>query len=390
MGEAEFTAGRTPIMPGTLIPPDPARDKAHFYHWLDAFRAIAAVMVMVSHARDMVFQDYPGQLWAMPFYLATSFGHTGVVLFFVMSGFWISQSVETRIDRPDFWRSYLIARLSRLWLVLLPALLLGGALDLIGRVVLDLPAYSVPIGSHSLDGDVATRLTLPIFLGNAAFLQTILVPVFGSNGPLWSLAFEFWYYLWFPVLFILSTRRRSIPWLLLLPCLAVAFKLDVALGFLVWLLGVAARKLELPGSVSQGRRQGVLAATTALLLAGMAANGVLKSAVPDLLLGALFAAHIIALRAARLRFPAWLGALAAYGRKSSFSLYAIHFPLVLLLAAWADGTQRYPLGGPAFAIFFGIVLTCLIAAWAFSALTERHTDAVRALAERRLPAPGAA
>jgi peptidoglycan/LPS O-acetylase OafA/YrhL len=39
-----------------------------------------------------------------------------------------------------------------------------------------------------------------VLLGNLVFLQAILVPTWGSNGPLWSLAFEFWFYIWFPTL----------------------------------------------------------------------------------------------------------------------------------------------------------------------------------------------
>ena len=34
---------------------------------------------------------------------------------------------------------------------------------------------------------------------NAFFLQTIVGPTFGSNGPLWSLAYEWWYYVLFPL-----------------------------------------------------------------------------------------------------------------------------------------------------------------------------------------------
>jgi peptidoglycan/LPS O-acetylase OafA/YrhL len=34
---------------------------------------------------------------------------------------------------------------------------------------------------------------------NAFFLQTIAGPTFGSNGPLWSLAYEWWYYVLFPL-----------------------------------------------------------------------------------------------------------------------------------------------------------------------------------------------
>src|SRR5207302_10791525 len=32
------------------------------------------------------------------------------------------------------------------------------------------------------------------------------VPAFGTNGPLWSLAFEFWFYALYPLLLLLSVR----------------------------------------------------------------------------------------------------------------------------------------------------------------------------------------
>jgi peptidoglycan/LPS O-acetylase OafA/YrhL len=46
---------------------------------------------------------------------------------------------------------------------------------------------------------LAPNYTATTFVGNLAFLQTIAVPIFGTNGPMWSLANEFWYYLIFPL-----------------------------------------------------------------------------------------------------------------------------------------------------------------------------------------------
>ena len=43
-------------------------------------------------------------------------------------------------------------------------------------------------------------LTLRHVFANVLFMQTVMAPVFGSNGPLWSLANEFWYYVTFPFL----------------------------------------------------------------------------------------------------------------------------------------------------------------------------------------------
>ena len=58
------------------------------------------------------------------------------------------------------------------------------------------------------------HLDAATFWGNLVFLQTILVPTYGTNALLWSLANEFWYYMLFPLLAVLihgwysGIRRR--------------------------------------------------------------------------------------------------------------------------------------------------------------------------------------
>ena len=74
-------------------------------------------------------------------------------------------------------------------------------------------------------------LTWPVLAANALFLQTIVaarnaphpVPTFGSNGALWSLSYEFWYYLAFPLLVLPAGQE---------PVLEDARLLG--LGLLVW------------------------------------------------------------------------------------------------------------------------------------------------------------
>jgi peptidoglycan/LPS O-acetylase OafA/YrhL len=80
-------------------------------------------------------------------------------------------------------------------------------------------------------------------IGNYAFLQGIYVPTFGSNGPLWSLANEFWYYIAFPFLVCalwprLSAAQRLLNVLLLIAILAFVHP-QIALMGLIWLMGVA-------------------------------------------------------------------------------------------------------------------------------------------------------
>ena len=115
---------------------------------LDLVRGLAAFLVVISHARNLLFVDYSDlpahPLWTTVFYTITRAGHQSVVIFFVLSGYLVGGSVLRTVERRTWsWTSYLTHRLVRLWVVLLPGLL---ALHHEGRVpLLDLlAAVTVP------------------------------------------------------------------------------------------------------------------------------------------------------------------------------------------------------------------------------------------------------
>jgi peptidoglycan/LPS O-acetylase OafA/YrhL len=160
-------------------------------------------------------------VFAVP-YVLTAAGHQAVVIFFVLSGFLIGGTIRHAFDRGQWsWASYLTHRLVRLWVVLLPGLMLCLLWDTLG-------------GSAGTD----TAITL---IGNMFFLQGVIVPAFGSDGPLWSLANEFWYYVLFPLgltAVLPSTRPRTrlvTAALFLLLCLWLRTTLLPL--FPIWLLG---------------------------------------------------------------------------------------------------------------------------------------------------------
>ena len=94
--------------------------------------------------------------------------------------------------------------------------------------------HDVDLGDKNAVGR-GVDLSFIAFLGNLVFLQDLYVPTFGSNWPLWSLANEFWYYLWFPALFMIVKRRRQ--GLMAVSRLAVVLMPGLLPGFLVWLIG---------------------------------------------------------------------------------------------------------------------------------------------------------
>ena len=228
------------------------------YVWLDLLRGLSALAVCAGHLRAAMFLDYSALESATSmgtdlFYFATSLGHQAVMAFFVLSGFFVGGSILKNSDNFHF-QDYLVARLSRLWVVLLPALIFTFFIDLY------INAYhpSVMSGGHYpalSSGPVGeASSTWSTLFSNIFFLQTIYAPVFGSNGPLWSLAFEFWYYMIFPLFMIavgyieLSIARRLLALFVLL-LIGVFVAPNVIELFPIWLFGVVVYLIYTKGDV---------------------------------------------------------------------------------------------------------------------------------------------
>ena len=184
---------------------------------MNTVRFLAAFIVVIFHLRTLFIEDFGDAtdqgVVTMGLYALLSLGHQAVIVFFVLSGYWVGGSVIKGLRRGTFnVAAYSSARLVRLWLVLLPALVLTFGLDSVGRVLHGgSDVYSGSAEYHSLlpaDG-IATHTSWSAALGNATFLQDVYVPTFGSNSPLWSLAAEFWYYLAFPAALVLVWRGVS-------------------------------------------------------------------------------------------------------------------------------------------------------------------------------------
>jgi len=143
---------------------------------LNTSRWFAALLVLICHARHIVMVDFKDvqdkDLLAKGFYFVTSLGHEAVVLFFIVSGLLVGALTL------DKWRTYsapgmadyFVHRLSRIYIVLIPALLVGSALDYIGSTHFDAAQlYTNPAQYHTiLLNDVIkdhldTRLSLGIW-----------------------------------------------------------------------------------------------------------------------------------------------------------------------------------------------------------------------------------
>ena len=358
---------------------------------LDCLRASAALLVVVEHLRAFLFVPFarlkaPGLL-VKGFYLVTGLGHQAVMIFFVLSGYLVGGSVIAALQSGKWsWREYLLRRMSRLWVVLIPALLLTLFWDKLGY------AYA-PTGYEGAyrelynSGPTPTgpaEWTIAGFVGNAFFLQTILVPCFGTNSPLWSLANEFWYYLLFPLgVTIVVTRRWSarILAIILVALMVLFLPKQILLGGVIWLLGAAVyfliRNDSIRGVVTHPLWLilGLLLTIGSLLASRSGQIGIVGEGT-DLVIG-IGCAVLVAGLASKASTNHLYGMLSAGASEISYTLYLVHFPLMaFLFFVFFKGSQMTPgpTSGSWFAITFGGVLLYSIAIWW---LFERNTDKVR-------------
>jgi peptidoglycan/LPS O-acetylase OafA/YrhL len=219
-------------------------------------RGAAALLVLVGHWRNLFFVSYQELgahrwLFFAP-YTLTAAGHQAVMIFFVLSGFLIGGTVcRAMTHRQWSWASYLTHRLVRLWIVLVPGLLLCLLWDtafhwsIDTSRSIDFSAAAMPLKLREMDSDTASS-----FFGTLFFLQDVVVPRFGSDGPLWSLASEFWYYILFPLGFLVvlpsNGLRTRIIAAIAFALLCVWLRNTVLPLFPVWLMGAAIVALPRP------------------------------------------------------------------------------------------------------------------------------------------------
>ncbi|MDO8801639.1 acyltransferase [Phenylobacterium sp.] len=181
-------------------------------------RGVCALLVVLNHIRAFVFVDFheciqPG-IAVYAFYFLTSLGHQAVIAFFALSGYLVGgRAFQSMIDGKWSSIDYAIARLSRLWTVVLPALIITFVLDKAGATLGGGAAYAGKYGVALASGPLLAAPadhSIATLLANLLFLQTITAPVYGSNGPLWSLANEFWYYVLFPIAASTVLLRKSL------------------------------------------------------------------------------------------------------------------------------------------------------------------------------------
>jgi peptidoglycan/LPS O-acetylase OafA/YrhL len=355
---------------------------------LDFLRGFAALLVCISHLSAFLFVPFkqiisPGIL-VKGFYFFTTLGHQAVLLFFVLSGYLVGGSVIKSFQLQRWsWRDYLLRRMTRLWVVLIPALLLTLFWDSLGK---HLNPSGYQGAFHILYGSgpsTATPADLGIgaLLGNLCFLQTIFVPVYGSNSPLWSITNEFWYYLLFPLL-ISGFLIRGVIWKAASMLLAVAIlfflpRSIICQGF-AWVLGAGIFYLQQKQWAMRSFTSPLfLYVSIALMFFVLVISrmGVLRDLF-DTVLGLSFV-PLVAACSVRGGGAGLYSRLSAAASEFSYTLYLVHFPIMAFLFFIFMPGRQVPVSSASIGVFGAILLLVILYAaviwWCF----ERTTDSIR-------------
>jgi peptidoglycan/LPS O-acetylase OafA/YrhL len=383
------------VLPGTKRSRLTERASVH----LDMIRGAAALAVLVGHVRGLFFITYHDLLRpSLPLaalYAATGLGHQAVIVFFVLSGFFIVSSIADAWERQQWsWTVYLVNRIARLSLVLAPALVLTWLADRIGQAMnASAWFYHQPLAFYFAVSP-SYYDTIQNFIGNLFYLQGILVQPFGSNGPLWSLSYEFWYYLLFPLALcaFIKRYRLSIRAVCLLLAVFAAWFIGrtIALYFLIWLLGGAiahsSSRQRFPLRISFAGALAIIPFAAALALS--VARPLDSVFLTDSIVALGFGVWMYALVRTK-EGPVWphYAKLARLFAGFSYTLYAIHFPLLFLFRARFIGANVWRPDG--IHLFYGLAIAIAATAIAYgiAQATEARTAVVRRKVMTLLPFP---
>jgi peptidoglycan/LPS O-acetylase OafA/YrhL len=199
-----------------------------FSIYLDFVRFAAACLVYLYHSnqRLLVSEILP----------ASNYGHSSVIVFFVLSGFVIAYITATKEDNLA---TYAASRLSRVYSVVVPAIIITIALDSVGRQLYP-ELYSYPYDKFLI------RSVSSLLLLNEVWFISITS---FSNVPFWSICYEFWYYVAFALVMFLPRW----PGIVILGAICLLLGPKIVLLAPIWAAGVVLYKWRALNEISESR-----------------------------------------------------------------------------------------------------------------------------------------
>jgi peptidoglycan/LPS O-acetylase OafA/YrhL len=191
---------------------------------LDLLRGIAAFAVFLGHVRGSSFVEFgdlpldqQGILTKVLFGI-TRTGHEAVLVFFVLSGYLVGGQIINRVREGRFKMiAYALERTTRIFIPLIPACV-----------------FTIAISWLVFGQEPNWPQTLLNMFG----LNGVLTETLTANAPLWTLAYEIWFYLIAGALgYLFTSAQRAHIAFLVIACGVVVFCVLDARYVLFWMMG---------------------------------------------------------------------------------------------------------------------------------------------------------
>ena len=353
------------------------------YSLLSHIRWVSAWLVVFSHARDLFLVDYNGGgIIEKAFYFLSGFGHSSVVTFFVLSGFLVGRKLTqlSSQESPD-WKGYMLDRFARIYAVLIPA----AALSLLAVAFCTLASKNndfmhLSSWGNSLNSPLQSDASPWRWIGLLPLLNETITRTPVINGPLWSLAYEWTYYIAGLAVVLLVRRQFSlgpaiiIVWGFSLIALAALLLPAILEGGIVWTFGLLA-SIAVSKKFFAGLPTFILTCFVAII-ATLAWRLIDYS---DIILGIAIA---LPLSHTRIKTMSPVAGLGEKLSDFSYSLYVLHFPICIciLTILYVRGyQQRLDFSPAGILVVIGAMALSIFASYFFAKLTERKTGVLKAL-----------
>jgi peptidoglycan/LPS O-acetylase OafA/YrhL len=165
----------------------------HKLEKLEALRGFSALYVLLFHLLPQKIY-----LFGINVGILFRFGSEAVILFFILSGFVIKYSWEKSEDKS--FRNYFGRRFLRIYIPLIFIFILGYLLQCSHQGNLADPDWTNLIGNIFMLQDVISQK------------PNVIAAAYMGNGLLWSLSYEWWFYMIFPPLSKYIDNKKINVW----------------------------------------------------------------------------------------------------------------------------------------------------------------------------------
>ena len=161
---------------------------------LEALRGFAALYVVLFHT-------FPQKIYLLGINVGVlfRFGSEAVIVFFVLSGFVIKYSFEKSKEKS--FKQYFKRRFIRLYIPLIFIFILGYIIKSFSEGALADPEWSYLLSNIFMLQDVISQK------------PHVIAPPYMGNGVLWSLSYEWWFYMFFFIAVVKISNEKLNKWI---------------------------------------------------------------------------------------------------------------------------------------------------------------------------------